>query len=634
MLDDYTPGRALGGLTDAEWVEGQIKALPPLWQDFMRSDWTYRHEQDRQGANLAIVRAVRELGDAQRAGLALDATDDQIRARAVVFARHYGAFARHGDMEFGVSMALRNLEQHGMAEYFPGWKPGKPGEWCPKRSKNLKAILLRLSCERFWRRVLRKVFAQTVEKCSIGLGLVNKGRDCYVSTTSVKRRRVQLATSTAMMEHTELENEMGQRMKLSDLVATSTANKTIRRAELMTRISGFDVIAQDLQHEAVFITVTCPSRMHKWTDKGGGVFLNKKYDGTTPREAQKYLSGQWAKMRSALKRQNVDVYGFRVAEPHHDGCPHWHMLMFHKSSQGEALRGLYERYFLLNDSATERGAAKFRVKFERIDRTKGSAASYIAKYISKNVDGYAVGTDLYGADAIESSARVEAWASTWRIRQFQQVGGPPVTVWRELRRLNPYNLEAGLLPDELTQALRGVNVGQMGGRLAHGWQAYTMAQGGPCASRKHHRIKLLRMDSGEVNSYQEVRAADVVGVEAMGFNLYLPAHCAHLVGADKGFHRIKRPAAARIESERLQWRTVIGGVGFLPGSAAARPWTRVNNCTRETIQKGGAVQAYAIVTRGKLGRVKQWTNSGGAGGPKMEFDDGQSEQIGAVARTG
>jgi Bacteriophage replication gene A protein (GPA) len=594
-------GKALGVLTDAQWVEGQIKALPPLWQDFMRSDWTYRHADDRRGANLAILRAVRELGDAQRAGLPLDANDDQIRARAVVFARHYAAGLSRVSEAQGEAWALEQMERHGMADYWPD-------------ADHTAAALARLKDERFWRRVLRKVFAQTVEKCSIGLGLVNKGRDCYVSTTSVKRRRVQLATSAAMMENTELENELGQRMKLSDLAAKSMANKTVRRAELMTRISGFDVIAQDLQHDATFVTVTCPSRMHKWTDKGGGVFLNPRYDETTPREAQQYLSGQWAKMRSAMKRRGLEVYGFRVTEPHHDGCPHWHMLMFHQAGHGPEMRGLFTRYFLQNDSANERGADKYRVKFERIDRTKGSAASYIAKYISKNVDGYKVGVDLHGNPAIESSVRVEAWASTWRIRQFQQVGGPPVTVWRELRRLNPDNLEAGMLPDQLTAALRGVNIGQMGGRLAHGWQAYTMAQGGPCVSRKHQKIKLLRMDTGEHNRYGEVKAADVVGVEAMGTNLYLPKHCAHLVGADKGHHRITRPAAARIESERLQWRTVIGGVGFLPGSEAARPWTRVNNCTREEVPVNGGVRAYAIVTRGKLGRVKKWTNSGGAGG--------------------
>ncbi|WP_317929941.1 hypothetical protein [Halioxenophilus sp. WMMB6] len=55
---------------------------------------------------------------------------------------------------------------------------------------------------------------------------------------------------------------------------------------------------------------------------------------------------------------------------------------------------------------------------------------------SENIDGHGIDSDSYGFDAKDDVTRIEAWASTWAIRQFQKIGGASVTVWRELRRLD------------------------------------------------------------------------------------------------------------------------------------------------------------------------------------------------------
>ncbi|MGY3949830.1 replication endonuclease, partial [Aeromonas allosaccharophila] len=120
---------------------------------------------------------------------------------------------------------------------------------------------------------------------------------------------------------------------------------------------------------------------------------------------------------------------------HADGTPHWHAAIYLPHDQANRFR-LICRKECFRDSPDELGAKKHRFTCKAIDLKKGSAVSYCAKYIAKNIDGFAVGTDYEtGTNATDSVHRVLAWKSANNIRQFQQIGGPTVTAWRELRRM-------------------------------------------------------------------------------------------------------------------------------------------------------------------------------------------------------
>lgn len=298
----------------------------------------------------------------------------------------------------------------------------------------------RMTDAQWWRRALRRSQARAIEREAIALGYVHRRGEIYASDVTVERRAQQKRRNAATLADTKAENlDTGEIYTLAELAARANSNPVIRRGELMTRIAGFEAMAQGLDHAADFWTLTAPSKYHCKRVSGEE---NEKYEGVTPRETQSYMTRAWAKCRAALQRRGLAVYGFRIAEPHHDGTPHWHCLFFMARAAVKEVRRVVRDYFLREDG-DEPGAAKNRVKFVEIDPTIGTAAGYIAKYVAKNIDGFQVQGDFEGENlsAVTGAQRVEAWASTWGIRQFQQIGGAPVGVWRELRRIRKENPE-------------------------------------------------------------------------------------------------------------------------------------------------------------------------------------------------
>nr|WP_165979494.1 replication endonuclease [Paraburkholderia guartelaensis] len=353
-----------------------------------------------------------------------------------------------------------------------------------------------------------------------------------------------------MLETTIAHNlDTDQEFTLAELSAKGPANKAVRRAELMTRIAGFERIAIASGHAGLFLTITCPSKMHAFKLVGPEgrekAIRNTRYDGTKPDDAQAYLRGVWACIRAALARRGIKLYGFRIAEPQHDGTPHWHLLVFYPPQHDATVESTVRRYALAMDG-DELGAQKKRCDFKRMDAALGTAAAYIAKYVAKNIDGYKLDKDLIGNDALETSARVEAWASRWRIRQFQQIGGPPVTIWRELRRVESVPADA---PAHVRAAHNAVNrVAKLEGRenASVAWDHYVNAQGGVHCGRDY-LVRLATFRDGSRTAYGEEAAAKPVGIEYF--------EVAKIRDAIGNWIDVM-PRTVTIESKRYRWEVV------------------------------------------------------------------------------
>ena len=217
----------------------------------------------------------------------------------------------------------------------------------------IASALARLIDEQWWLRKLNNAFEQYKEHCAIVIGKVRIGVSPYVSNKSLIAYRAKKKANAIWLNNMQVVNEEHDiEMTLADAVNASVSNKEVRRAELMARMRGFENMAIENGYVGEFLTVTAPSKYHSFKKnrkKKNKAYSNKNYEGASPRDTQAYLCKQWAKARAKLARKNIEMFGFRVVEPHHDGTPHWHMLLFFKPEQVELARQIICDYAVEDD---------------------------------------------------------------------------------------------------------------------------------------------------------------------------------------------------------------------------------------------------------------------------------------------
>lgn len=112
--------------------------------------------------------------------------------------------------------------------------------------------------------------------------------------------------------------------------------------------------------------------------------------------------------------------------------------MFYAQKDRRAITALLRKFAIREDREELGNNTGPRFKSELINPRKGTPTSYIAKYISKNIDGRGLAGEISketGKSLRDNAEYVNAWASLHRVQQFRFFGIPGRQAYRELRLL-------------------------------------------------------------------------------------------------------------------------------------------------------------------------------------------------------
>ena len=416
--------------------------------------------------------------------------------------------------------------------------------------------LARMLCADWWYRKLWKMRCEWREEQLRAVCLVNKKASPYVSYEAVIHKREQRRKSLEFFRSHELVNADGDTLDMEDVVNASSSNPAHRRNEMMACVKGLELIAEMRGECAVFYTITCPSRFHATLNNGRP---NPKWSSTSVRQSSDYLVDTFAAFRKAMHKAGLRWYGVRVAEPHHDGTVHWHLLCFMRKKDRKSITALLRKFAIREDREELGTNTGPRFKSELINPRKGTPTSYIAKYISKNIDGRGLAKEISketGRSLRDSAEHVSAWASLHRVQQFRFFGIPGRQAYRELRLLAGQAARAQGDKKAGTPVLENPRLDAVLAAADAGcFATYIMKQGGVLVPRKHHLVRTAYELNDEPSAYGDH------GVRIYG--IWSPI------------------IEGRICTHAVKWKMVRKAVDLQEATAdqgACAPWTRGNNC--------------------------------------------------------
>ncbi|WP_456309403.1 replication endonuclease [Serratia proteamaculans] len=418
--------------------------------------------------------------------------------------------------------------------------------------------LARMICADWWYKKLWQLRCECREEQLRAVCLVSKRASPYLSQEALVHKREQRRKAMEFFRSHELVSEDGDTLDMEDVVNASASNPAHRRNEMMACVKGMELIAEMRKDCAMFYTITCPSRFHATLSNGKP---NPTWSTASVRQSSDYLvKTVFEVFRKAMQRKGLRWYGVRVSEPHHDGTVHWHMLCFMRKKDRRKITALLRKFSIREDRAELGNNTGPRFQSKLINPRKGTPTSYIAKYVSKNIDGRGLGDTVSketGKSLKDNAEHVIGWASLHRVKQFQFFGIPSRQAYRELRlfagqasRSQPDGKPGApvLAEPRLDAVLAAADVGC--------FATYITKQGGVLVPRSTHLIRTAYELTQEPGTYGD-HGTRVYGIWSPLID-------------------------GRICTHATTWKMVKKSA--VPSEASAdqgdhvAPWTRGNNC--------------------------------------------------------
>lgn len=440
----------------------------------------------------------------------------------------------------------------------------------------LPGALTRLCCANWWQGRLWRYRCEWREEQLRAACLVNVNTSAFISHDALIQKREQRRLTREFLKNHELVNDEGVTLDMEDVYYAGNSNPQHRRFEMMATMKGLENVAEYRGDSAVWCTITCPSKYHATLKSGKP---NPKWKAQTVRDSSDYLVDMFSSVRKKLLRKGLRWYGIRVAEPHHDGTVHWHMMIFTRPDGREAVTDILREFAIREDRAELGDDITPRFKAELITKDKGTPTSYIAAYIGKNLDGaplrkpdaktgelpidHESGKSM--ADTVEHAI---AWASLHRIHQFQFFGIPSRQTYRELRLLASQMARKGITgkkqPRLRDKAMDDVLSAADAGCVA----TYIIKQGGVLSPRSDHIVRTAYSEADKPNDYGETNM-QIYGVWSpqLGTDSRI---CTHM----DNWQRVRKTQLATGAADRQ-------GVDLDRQDGPAVSWTRGNNCPPE-----------------------------------------------------